>query len=296
MPEVGIGYLACVGSREEARPRTTAHTVLLTNDDGVGSPGIQALAGSLAAAGEDVLVVAPCDDMSGTSASIGRLDPAMPIEVVRVELAGAPGVPAYGIRAAPAVAVLAARLGAFGTPPEVVVSGVNAGLNTGHSILHSGTVGAVLTAQNFGGCGIAVSVEPSEPWHWDTACAFAHVGLAVLRDAPERTVVNINVPARAEAAVDGMRWASLDRFGTVRAAVTPVGEASLQFEYRETGADLDPECDTALVAAGYVTFTALVGIQTVSLHEGLPAMAEVRRDLKVVPPTEAVRDEATTPG
>ena len=55
--------------------------------------------------------------------------------------------------------MLAARLGGFGDPPELVVSGINPGRNTGRAVLHSGTVGAALTAANFGVSGLAVSID-----------------------------------------------------------------------------------------------------------------------------------------
>jgi 5'-nucleotidase len=267
-------------------PRTRASTVLVTNDDGVASPGIHALAAALAGAGEEVVVIAPCDDLSGASASIGRLRPDTPVEIVRTELSGAPGIPAVGIRGSPALAVLAARLGAFGDPPDVVVSGVNAGLNTGHSILHSGTVGAVLTAQNFGGSGLAVSLEPSDPWHWDTACAVAQVALGMLRRGTGRAALNVNVPARPVGEIGELRWASLDRFGTVRAAVASSTDGALQFEYRETGAELDPDCDTALVEAGFATITSLVGVSALPPDAAPEPMHEVGRAVHLGPAPE----------
>ena len=266
--------------------RTRRSTLLVTNDDGVSSPGIQALAASLASAGEDVVVVAPCDDMSGTSAAIGRLHPDAPVELVRTELAGAPGVPALGIRGGPALAALAARLGAFGEPPDIVVSGVNAGLNTGHSVLHSGTVGAVLTAQNFGGSGLAVSLESSDPWHWETACALAHVALGFLRRGPGRTALNVNVPAHAPGEVTELAWAPLDRFGTVRAAVRTSSGPALQFEYREAGADPEPGSDTALVAAGQATITSLVGVEAVEPDARREPLRAVAREVHAGPPPE----------
>ena len=114
---------------------------------------------------------------------------------------------------------MAGRLGAFGDPPDIVVSGINAGLNTGHSVLHSGTVGAALTAQNFGSSALAVSTEPTDPWHWDTACEYAEAAISwLVANAPASTVLNLNVPGRPRDEVLGLRWAQLDRFGSVRAA------------------------------------------------------------------------------
>lgn len=135
--------------------------VMVTNDDGVASPGLHALAGALVAAGHDVVVAAPDRDMSGSAAAIGQIHVDEEIEAELVELPGLTGVPAYAVDGPPGLCVLAARLGGFGEPPELVVSGVNPGCNTGRAILHSGTVGAALTAANFGCRGLAVSLDVS---------------------------------------------------------------------------------------------------------------------------------------
>lgn len=244
--------------------------VLVTNDDGVAAPGILPLAVALAAAGHDLVVAAPQTDMSGSGAALGRLHVDEHIDVETYELPGLAGVPTFGVDGPPALAVLAARLGGFGAPPELVVSGINPGANTGRATLHSGTVGAALTAANFGVSAVAVSVEPGPTMHWDTAAALAVEATAWLAGAPERTVLNINVPDRSLADLAGVRWASLAPFGTVRAAIAEAdlpGDAAvgtvgrLQMELRETGEVLPPDSDTALVLAGFAAVTELVGIR-----------------------------------
>src|SRR5262249_6659124 len=100
-------------------------------------------------------------------------------------------------------------------PPDVVVSGINAGLNTGRAVLHSGTVGAALTAQNFGLSALAVSLQGGEPWQWDTACELALELMGMLLDSPARSVLNLNVPDRERGSVLGLRWARLAPFGEV---------------------------------------------------------------------------------
>ena len=258
--------------------------LLLTNDDGIHSPGLHALARHLCSAGHDVVVAAPALDMSGSSAAIGRLHTDEHIEVTDVEIPGANGLRGLAVAGPPGLAAMAACLGGFGDPPDVVMSGINTGLNTGHSILHSGTVGATLTAQNFGRCGVAVSIQPTEPWYWETACKYASIALAWLADrAPTRTVVNVNVPGRPDEDIQGIRWAKLDQFGSVRAAVADQGREGLQFEFRATGAELDPESDTYLVDAGYVALTALQGVTEISIADReIPGIdpAQVTRELR----------------
>jgi 5'-nucleotidase len=173
----------------------------------------------------------------------------------------------------------------FGPPPDVVLSGINRGANAGHAVLHSGTVGAILTAQNFGGSGLALSIEPGDPWHWETACALAHVALGFLRRGPARTALNVNVPARPVGDVTELTWAPLDRFGTVRAAVRTPSDQSLQFEYRETGAEPEPGSDTALVAAGQATITSLIGVEAIE-PDAPRTPLRVAREVQVAPPPE----------
>ena len=235
--------------------------VLVTNDDGVQAPGIHALAIAMDGLGLDVVVAAPRRDMSGSSAAIGSMHIDEHIDVEPFEIPGLAHVPAYGVEGPPALAVMAARLGGFGEPPEMVVSGINPGPNTGRATLHSGTVGAALTGANFGVPGLAVSVGVGDEIHFDTAAAVAAAAVGWLAEAPGRTVLNINVPNLPLDEVRGVRWAKLAPFGTVRAAVVESGEGRLQMELRETGVELPPDTDTALVLAGFVAVTAIVGIR-----------------------------------
>jgi len=270
--------------------------VLVTNDDGVEAHGIHVLAAALRDASYDVLVVAPNSDRSGTGAAIGLIHADQHLDSEPVELPGCEGIPAHALDGPPGLCVCAARLGAFGTPPDVVVSGINSGANTGRAILHSGTVGAALTAQSFGASALAVSVDVSEPWRYDTAARVAIDVLPLLLDAPARSVLNLNVPARSYEDVLGVRWARLAAFGSVRAAVSDTGGGKLQFELRATGVAPPPDSDQAFVEAGYAALTTIVGVA-----EAWPVPeADQTRDVtsQVVPgapvePVHAVPDAST---
>ena len=243
--------------------------VIVTNDDGIDSVGIQVLAAALAADPRlEVCVVAPDRDSSGTGASLGGARPDG-LQAQRVELPAAPGVEAWAVNAPPAMCVLAAQLGGLGDPPDLVVSGINAGMNTGRAILHSGTVGAALTAQNFGLSGLAVSVQTGDPWHWDTAAALAIEVLDMLIEAPARSVINLNVPNLPREQVRGIRWARLAPFGEVRMAITPqdidsdgsapvTRKLAAELELAEVAFDADT--DTGLVRDGYAAITTLVAV------------------------------------
>lgn len=233
--------------------------VLVTNDDGVRAPGIAVLATTLAEAGHEPIVAAPADDMSGASASIMRMHHDAHIEVAHVDLGTEADIEAWCVDATPALAVLSGVLGAFGDPPDIVLSGINAGLNTGLSILHSGTVGAALTAQRLGLSAMAISLEPGDPWRWRTAADMAIEQFVWLTRAPGCTVLNLNVPDRPARQL-AVRWAPLDPYGTVRASLADGQSGRMQLEMRSTGVEPPPGSDAALVAAGYATITAIGGV------------------------------------
>lgn len=239
--------------------------VLVTNDDGVESAGIVALARVVVDDGHDVLVAAPSADVSGSSAAIGGMHADESIDVEPVDLPGLAGVPGFAVAAPPALVVIAARLGAFGPAPDVVVSGINPGPNTGRSVLHSGTVGAALTAANLGVSGLAVSVDVGQPLQWRPAATLAGAALDWLAGEPEGAVLNLNVPDRGLDEVRGVRWAPLAQFGTVRAALVESPDGNLQMELSgddDPGEDgIAPGSDTALVRAGFATLTVLEGVR-----------------------------------
>jgi 5'/3'-nucleotidase len=234
--------------------------VLVTNDDGIESAGLQHLAIALHSAGYDVLVVAPNRDNSGIGAAIGLVHADQHLDVEKVAMTGGESIPAYSIEGPPGLCVCAGRLGAFGEPPDIVVSGINPGCNTGRAILHSGTVGAALTAQSFGCSAMAVSVDATQPWRFDTAARVALDVLPMLLDAPPRSVLNLNVPALDYDHVRGVRWARLAAFGSVRAAIAESENGGLQFELRATGVAAPPDSDQGLVDAGFASLTTIVGV------------------------------------
>ena len=241
--------------------------VMLTNDDGIESPGLHAIAAALYERGHDVVVIAPRDDMSGVGASIGRIRADQRIDTLPASIPGAPDLTAHAMVGPPGLAVMAACLGAFGPPPDLVVTGVNAGPNTGHACLHSGTVGAALTAATFGISALATSADVSDPMYWSTACSLIDEPLAILTRLPAASVLNLNSPALPEDEIKELRWAKLDRFGRVRVALAGTGAEWVQMEYRTTDADLDPDCDTALLEQGHPTLTAIQGIGEVPHDE-----------------------------
>jgi 5'-nucleotidase len=233
--------------------------VLVTNDDGIDAPGLHALAQAMVRTGNDVVIAAPQIDMSGQSAAIGRLHADRSIDVEERELPGLAGVPAHAVDGPPALCVIAGHLGAFGPAPDVVVSGINPGPNTGGAVLHSGTVGAALTAANFGASGIAVSMAADEHVHWETAASLAVPILDWVAGQPPRTVVNLNAPNLPLEDVRGVRWGELATFGSVRTALVESQGGRLQMEFVGRRDEHPEHTDAGLVDRGYAALTLLTG-------------------------------------
>jgi 5'-nucleotidase len=255
--------------------------ILVTNDDGVRAPGIAALALTAAATEHDVLVVAPMIDYSGAGAAVGPVHSRDGIDYETHEIEGL-DVPTYGIDGPPALAVILACVGGFGPRPDLVLSGINHGVNVGRSALHSGTVGAALTAAHFGLRCLAVSILwGPDPVPWETAATLAGRLIPVLADAPAGTTLNLNVPDVALADLRGVRHGRLGRGGTIRSAVhdtgsdpgagdsrphvalppSPSGTLRLDLATPGEGPKVDPHSDAGLVARGYAALTPLVGVR-----------------------------------
>jgi 5'-nucleotidase len=203
--------------------------ILITNDDGVGAPGLAALTRALvrwvdAVAGgggpaHEIVVVAPSSNYSGASAAVGSVTDRTAIPYARATVEGAEGVEAYGLDASPALSVIAGALGAVGPKPDLVLSGINHGVNVGRSVLHSGTVGAALTASQLGISALAVSLRAGvTPDPWASAADLAVSLIPVLVAAPTRTVLNLNVPALPLEEILGLRWARVSGAGLIKAA------------------------------------------------------------------------------
>jgi len=179
--------------------------ILVTNDDGIDSEGLHVLARALRQHG-DVTIIAPDDEYSGASGALGAIHLIQP-EVHRADVEGVEK--AWSVTGPPALCVMFSRLGAFGPPFDLVVSGINPGANVGRSVYHSGTVGAALTARAGGISGVAVSqavvgfgVE-GQGWdemlrgqNWEGAAEVAAAVIGGLIEAAPKSpvVINVNVP------------------------------------------------------------------------------------------------------
>lgn len=250
--------------------------ILVTNDDGIDSVGLHVLARRLVPLG-DVCIAAPDREYSGYGAALGTLHLLQP-EIQRQEVEGI--TEAWSVEGPPALCVYFARLGAFGDV-DLVVSGINPGVNTGRAIYHSGTVGAALTARNGNIPSIAVSQSVAgfgvegQGWdemlvdqQWHTAAEVAAVVAEALLAAPVEPapVVNLNVPNCSLDEIDGWRHAEV---GTTPprsvASVTLVPKEGYEhtFTVQMTWGDpveLPPETDGGIVERNAVAVSYLTRI------------------------------------
>ena len=251
-------------------------TVLITNDDGIDSPGLHALAAAAFAEGVDVIVAAPASQSSGSSASILGAEADGRIRMERREIQGLE-MPCYAVWAAPALIALIAEHGAFGPSPDAVLSGVNRGANIGRAILHSGTVGAALTGGANGARGLAVSLDVGMnpvTQEWEAAARVSRGVLRSLLTCPDGTVLNLNVPNDAGAGDLTPREATLAPFGIVQTTATEAGEGEVRLTVADLEGAQDPRSDAALLEAGHVTLTAITGVGEAPLPAGIAVASE----------------------
>ncbi len=232
------------------------YRILVTNDDGIESPGIAALAAALRPLGE-VVVVAPAKNQSGASHSITIL--AGTAGIVPVKRDGV--LFGHAVPGTPADSVLA---GLFwvrkGEKFDVVVSGINYGTNVGNGAYYSGTVGAAMEAALAGIPGIAFSQDAKlKDDYARSATVAAHIVKAALEHGlPPRAYWNVNIPAGDLKGIKvlplGGDYYILDHIETVGAATD--GSTGLKPKMK-IGTEFPAGSDTEAYAQGYVTIAPL---------------------------------------
>lgn len=239
---------------------------LLTNDDGIDSPGLHALARGALDAGYDVLVAAPSVDASGAGGSVQAVVEDGHVTVREQELPGLPEVTAYAVAGQPAFIVLAAGQGWLDRAPDIVLSGINYGANLGRNVIHSGTVCAVLAGTMHRWSGLAVSMDTGtsapDTAHWEAPLSLLGDVLERLRERPPGTAWTMNVPNRPVTELEPLREAELAESGAVQVRMqyrTPEGPrpAGLRVIVSEDFGGKRPEDDVTLLSLGHPTLTEL---------------------------------------
>lgn len=230
--------------------------ILLTNDDGIYAPGLAALEQELRKIG-DVVVVAPATEQSGVAHSITFLSP-----LIVKEVYDGTRRRGWAVDGSPADSV---KIGIFEfcpRRPDLVVSGINNGLNAGINVLYSGTVAAAIEGAFFGITSIAVSLESAEPPRFERAAPLAAnvIQQIVERQESLPQLYNLNIPKQALSETRGLK-------------VVPMGVAHYGDEFERRidprgrtyyWATTDPpplpgehETDLTELSRGFVTLTPL---------------------------------------
>lgn len=197
--------------------------ILITNDDGIFSPGLLAAAEAVQPLG-DILIVAPRQQQTTMGRAFPRSSDVGIVEAVTLTV-NSEKVIGFGITGSPAQAVAHGILELAPRKPDLCISGINYGENVGLSLTCSGTLGAAFEADSHGIPSIAVSRElPLSLQHtkdypevsWD-ACRriIRETAEKILRDGlpPEVCIININVPETADNMTD-IRWTRQSRLNS----------------------------------------------------------------------------------
>lgn len=222
--------------------------ILVTNDDGYFSEGIEILSKALEAVGE-VTVVAPASEQSATAHSLTLTRPLRARQISERH---------YTVDGTPTDCVLLALTKILPERPDIVVSGINHGANLGDDVTYSGTVAGALEASIFKLPGIAVSLVAREGNFAPAAKFAADLTTRVLKEGlPEGTILNVNVPAGE------IRGARLTHQGVASATpeiiegVDPRGRAYYWIGVQKVSWKEDRGSDYAAIGEGLVSITPL---------------------------------------
>ena len=231
--------------------------ILVSNDDGIDSPGIYALVKAMSKLG-DVVVVAPDRQQSAVGHA---LTVAQPLRVTKFHRDGE--MFGYAINGTPADCVKLAISAILEKKPDLVVSGINHGQNTSINILYSGTVSAATEGFLLGIPSIAVSLASFRP---DEDCTVAaeytrEIAEKVLNsDLSKEVLLNVNVPAKPKSEIKGIkitRHSNSVWNDKYEKRIDPFGRSYYWFSGDYNFNDTDPETDDGAVRAGYVSVTPL---------------------------------------
>jgi 5'-nucleotidase len=233
--------------------------ILLTNDDGIYAPGLRALLPELRKLGE-VVVVAPAAEQSAVGHSVTLTTPLIVQEVLDDQQQPL----GWAVEGRPADCVKLALRELLPEPPEVIVSGLNAGSNAGINVLYSGTVAAAIEGAFFRITSIACSLEYTKlrPLDFGRAAALARSVIAqILARQPENgSLFNVNIPSLDKGPVRGIRVTPQNMAPYIEAfdrRTDPRGRVYFWTTPDFSCPDPAPDTDVTALAEGYITVTPL---------------------------------------
>ena len=251
------------------------YRILVTNDDGVHSPGIAALAEALAPLGE-ITVTAPLTEASAIGHALTLRRP------LRIDTVS-PGV--YSVDGTPTDCVNVAITHILKAKPDLIVSGVNTGWNLGDDVTYSGTVSGALEGALLGIPSIAVSTERRPHFDFESAARAAATIAEVVRERglPKFTFLNINAPFQPRHGFRVTVQAKRNHVTVVTERQDPRGSAYYWIEEGQNDWEPHDRSDYQAVRDGYISVTPLQPDMTA--HDSLKFVEE----LTLVPEVRAVR-------
>ncbi len=230
--------------------------ILLTNDDGIYAPGLAAMERELNQLG-DVCVVAPATEQSGVGHSITFLNPLIVKEVFDGKRQRG-----WAVEGSPADCVKLALAEFCPRRPDLVVSGINGGLNAGINVLYSGTVAAAIEGAFFAITSIAVSLEYDEHAEFDKAARLARrlIEKILSQKGPEPQLYNLNIPTTALGGKTEVKTVPMDvtRYGEdFESRRDPKGRRYYWATGEPPSSSESHETDLSALAKGYITLTSL---------------------------------------
>ncbi len=241
--------------------------ILVTNDDGVNSEGIRALADALRPLGE-ITVVAPVQEASaiGHALTLRR-----PLRVESVD----PGV--FAVDGTPTDCVNIAITHVLKTKPDLIVSGINKGWNLGDDVTYSGTVAAALEGALLGIPSIAVSTQKRRDNGYEfgpsARAAVAVAESVLLRAMPKFTLLNINTPQGASKGFRVTVQAKRNHITVITERIDPRGQPYYWVEEGQDDWEPHDRSDYQAVRDGYISITPLQPDMTA--HDALKYVEEL---------------------
>jgi 5'-nucleotidase len=233
--------------------------ILLTNDDGIYAPGLRALLPELRKIGE-VTVIAPATEQSAVGHSVTLTTPLIVQQVSN----GDGQVIGWAVEGRPADCVKLAIRELLAEPPDLIVSGLNAGSNAGINVLYSGTVAAAIEGAFFKVTSIACSQEyrKLEPIDFGRGAALARgvIEQILAQEPATGSLFNVNIPSPDKGPVRGIKVLPQNLAPYVEGfdrRMDPRGRVYFWTTPDFRCPDPHPDTDVTALADGYITVTPL---------------------------------------
>jgi 5'-nucleotidase len=248
--------------------------ILISNDDGIYSPGVKALADALSQGEHEIAVVCPDRERSATGHALTIHHP---LRVEAIENVYHPSVKAWACSGTPSDSVKLALDAIMPERPQLVLSGINRGANLGTDVLYSGTVSAAMEGVLEGIPSIAFSLTSFTATDFSTAAQFASrlVGAIARHPIDEPVLFNVNIPAVPADAICGVVVTKLGirRYRDIfEKRIDPRGKIYYWLSGEVVEEDVTSGTDIQAIRDNYITITPLK--YDLTLDSGLPKLKD----------------------